>query len=71
MENREIDTLISYYVRLWSDGMYEVIKTIKKIDMSSWSHTELSNINEVVFTGRISDCESFINLDSQRLIKDD
>ena len=59
-----------YRVRPDSDGKYEVIKSfVKKED--TFVQGSCNVTEEVVFVGRLSDCESYINLVKKGLLTND
>tara|TARA_R110000868_G_scaffold203969_4_gene451916 strand:+ start:1026 stop:1232 length:207 start_codon:yes stop_codon:yes gene_type:complete len=67
---RTIVEEIEYYVRPESDGKYEVIKVTKKVE-HGWSSKVLGEDKKSVYIGRLSDCESFINLSELNMMEDE
>lgn len=62
---------IEYYVRPESDGKYEVVKVTEQRKIGYWIDKLETSESEVVFGGRLSDCESFIRLTKEGLLRDD
>ena len=59
-----------YRVRPDSDGKYEVIKSFVK-ESDTFVHGSCNVTEEVVFVGRLSDCESYINVVKKGLLTND